>query len=205
MFTTKAQFLLAITNSGTDTFNNLSIVAFTPGPINRTAGVHSYTASATGGFFGAGTAGDPWLSTSNAADTLTFNNFSSSVQALGGFFFNTDVNGALLANQSIIVTATDRHWRREQDLNQCNNQHIFRLRRKRPTYERHGCRCVGHDWIRLARSQRFGLGIRRGCYHSGTGHDTNGPSGARICCRQAAESAQVVGFLRSIAGLFAKA
>ena len=45
VFTTKAQFLLAITNSGTDSFNNLSIVAFTPGPINRTAGVHSYTSS----------------------------------------------------------------------------------------------------------------------------------------------------------------
>jgi len=107
VFTSQAAFLAAVENPGTDTFTGLSITGSTPSPINRAAGVYTYTASvSTTSFFGAGTTANPWLSTNTATDTITFSGFSGGASAIGGNFFGSDISG-LFAAGSITLTATD--------------------------------------------------------------------------------------------------
>jgi hypothetical protein len=92
-----AAYLAAVSSPGTDTYTGFSISGTTPSPINRTAGAYSYSASAAGGFFGAGTVGNPWLSTNNAVDPMVFSGFSSSVRGIGGNFFGSNINGGFQA------------------------------------------------------------------------------------------------------------
>lgn len=106
VFTTQASFLAAVTAPGVDTFAGFSVTSATASPINRSAGSYTYTASAPDGFFGAGTAANPWLSTNSAGDSITFSNFGSGVSAIGGLFFGSDVNGAF-ASGSLTLLATD--------------------------------------------------------------------------------------------------
>ena len=95
VYTSEAAWLAAVSNSGTDTFTGFSNTSSTASPINRTAGAYGYTASVTTtSFFGAGTAGNPSLSTNTAMDAITFNSFGPTVRAVGGNFFTTDINGA---------------------------------------------------------------------------------------------------------------
>ena len=109
VYTTLASFLAAVGTSGTDTYTGFSITGTTASPIVRTAGPYGYTASAsTSTFYGAGTTGNPWLSTNIATDTVTFNAFTGgTVAGLGGNFFGSDINGAFVSGGNITLTATD--------------------------------------------------------------------------------------------------
>jgi len=107
IYTSQATFNAATTAQGVDTFAGFSITSTTPSPINRSAGSYTYTAAcSTSTFFGAGTTGDPWLSSNIATDTITFNNFSGGAQAAGGNFFASNVSGAFTAGD-VQLTATD--------------------------------------------------------------------------------------------------
>ena len=107
VYTSLAAFTAATTAQGTDTFAGFSVTGTTPSPITRTAGAYGYTAtSSTGTFFGAGTAGNPWLSTDAATDTITFASFTGGVSAIGGNFFGSDIAGSFLAG-NIMVSLTD--------------------------------------------------------------------------------------------------
>lgn len=106
VFTTPASFAIATTASATDTFASLPI-DFIDSPNTRVVSSYGYTASATGGLFGGGTAANPWLSTNLSGVPLTFTGFTGPVSAIGGVFFGSDISGSFLAGQSLTLTATD--------------------------------------------------------------------------------------------------
>jgi len=105
VYTDQASFLAAVSAPGTDTFDDVD--GTTASPISRTAGAYSYSASATDGFFGVGTTSDHWLSTYTSKDTILFNNFGGGVQAIGGYFFGSTIDGVFFPGQSITVVAGD--------------------------------------------------------------------------------------------------
>lgn len=115
VFTTEASFLAAVTSPGTDSFDDLDVAAAVSfdSPVDRVAGMYTYTASvadaggASSEFFPTGTPADPWLSTFNPSDTITFHSFSNGVQAVGGLFFASDFDGAAMTGETILITATD--------------------------------------------------------------------------------------------------
>jgi PEP-CTERM motif len=106
IYTSLASFTAATAAQGTDSFNTFLITGVTPSPITRSAGAYSYTATAPGNFFGAGTLANPALSINNATDTITFDKFTGGAQAIGGNFFGTDQEGNFLSG-TVTVTATD--------------------------------------------------------------------------------------------------
>ena len=105
LYTTQTSFLAAVTSAEVDTFNDLEL-DFIGSPITRQVGVHGYTATAAG-FFGVGTVSDPWLSTNDAFEPIVIGFFTGVTQAVGGFFFATDLSGSYAPGQSIVVTAID--------------------------------------------------------------------------------------------------
>jgi PEP-CTERM motif len=107
VYTSLAAFNAATSAQGTDTFAGLSTTLPTTSPITRSVGPYSYKATAsTSSFFAGGTVGDPFLSTSLAADSILFNTFTSTVRGIGGNFFGSDINGVYKLGD-VIVTATD--------------------------------------------------------------------------------------------------
>lgn len=106
-YTDRAAFLAAVSNPGTDTFDDLvPLKAYTN--LDRQAGAYSYSALGSAGvLYGAGTAADPWLSTNWADATITFSNFSAGVNALGGQFFGTDLWGKYTPNTTVTLVAND--------------------------------------------------------------------------------------------------
>jgi len=81
-------------NNGTDTYAGFDLSQQTFGPLDRSAGAYGYTVSTTNTtFFGAGTVGDPWLSTNTATDMVTFNNFGGGIFGIGGNFFTSNISG----------------------------------------------------------------------------------------------------------------
>jgi len=116
-YTSQSSFLAAITNPGVDTFTGFTVGESTSSPLARTAGVHSYGVSVTGGdpAFGAGTVGNPWLSVEYATHELTFSNFSSGVAAVGGYFFGSDAGGQF-ASGDMLVTYVDATGAQSQTL-----------------------------------------------------------------------------------------
>lgn len=112
VYTDQETFLSAIANPGTDSYDDLDVGSIfgsmdTPSRIDRSAGSYSYSASVDGGFYAAGSTADPFLSSVNMA-TITFDGFSSGVQAVGGYFFATDLDGAYLPGETLTVTAVDQ-------------------------------------------------------------------------------------------------
>lgn len=106
LYTSQASFNAATSGPVVDNFDDLSLILYSS-PQGRTAGAYSYSVSATGGLYGAGTGGgDAWMSTNNAAVTMTFDTFSPGVLAIGGFFFTSNISGAFAAGD-ITVVATD--------------------------------------------------------------------------------------------------
>jgi len=109
-FATLAAFNAGTAQQGTDQYTGLSVVGSTPSPLARatqTGTLYTYTADAApaGTFFGGGTAGNPFLSTNTATDTITINTFSPAIRAIGGNFFGSDVAGAFaLGNVAIVIT-----------------------------------------------------------------------------------------------------
>jgi hypothetical protein len=111
VYTTQAAYLAAVSAPGVDTFNDLNPTVFIAGPLPRTAGAYSYTASVGANstvFVPAGVSpGDVYLSSSNRLDTITFNTFSAGVRGAGGNFFGTALNGLFTTPATITVTASD--------------------------------------------------------------------------------------------------
>ena len=109
VYTTLAAFNAATMMQGTDQFNGFSITGATVSPIVRSTQVgttYGYTAATPGDFFGAGTTGNPWLSTNTATDTMTFSVFTGGSNGVGGNFFGSDIAGAFAAG-NITLVATD--------------------------------------------------------------------------------------------------
>jgi hypothetical protein len=108
VYTDRAAFLAALSASGTDTFNDLTLSEIGT-PLNRTAGAYSYQASAgpVSDFWPAGSAADVWLATQVANDTITFASFSAGVRAFGGNFFGSDIAGVFTPGRTMVLTATD--------------------------------------------------------------------------------------------------
>ena len=106
VYTTQATFLAAVQAPGVDTFSDLSVSEVTPGPLARSAGPYSYTASAPDGLFGAGLSSDPWLSSNTFSDAITLTGFGANVRGAGAVFFGSDVDGAFKAG-TLTVVATD--------------------------------------------------------------------------------------------------
>ncbi len=106
--TSSAAFNAATSAPGTDIFAGLSIINSTASPITRTAGGYSYTAAATppDRFFGGGTTANPFLSTTLAETTITFNALTAGVRGIGGNFFGSNISG-LFAPGDVTLTATD--------------------------------------------------------------------------------------------------
>ena len=106
VLTSEATFLAAVSAPGVDTFTGFSTTAVTASPITRSAGPYLYSASSPSGFFGAGTAANPALSTASDTDVITFFNLSSAASAIGGVFFGSDLQGSFVA-ATVVLTATD--------------------------------------------------------------------------------------------------
>jgi hypothetical protein len=95
----EASFLAAVVNAATDTFDDLTPGAAYDGPLMRSVGSHSYTVSTSPDspvLYGAGTAGDAWLSTDIASDFIVFDGFSPGVTAVGAYVFGSDSAGEFL-------------------------------------------------------------------------------------------------------------
>lgn len=107
VYTDYGAFQAATGAAGTDTYDDLLVQQY-PASLNRTAGAFSYTVSAGQGLYGAGgEGGDGWLSTNSGYDRLVFSNFSSTVHALGGEFFGSNLAGQFIPGTTIILTALD--------------------------------------------------------------------------------------------------
>ena len=104
--TSLAAFNAATSAQATDTFAGFSVIVPTPSPITRTAGPYSYTATAAASFFGGGTTADPFFSTTQARETVTFNAFTAGVRGIGGNFFASNISG-LFTPGSVTLTVTD--------------------------------------------------------------------------------------------------
>lgn len=106
IYTDKADFLAAIANPGTDTFDDLPGGAI-PSPLNRTAGQHSYTAtSSSGRLWGAGTAANRWLGSEFTVITIIFDGFTADVTGFGSFFFTRNLFNEFILD-GVALTATD--------------------------------------------------------------------------------------------------
>lgn len=96
-FPDEAPFLAALQPGYyTETFDGLPL-GFADSPLSFAGNGFSYDASAPNGFFQLdGGAGDVWLSTDTPFDPIVFNFTSGNVTGVGGFFFLTDFDGAVV-------------------------------------------------------------------------------------------------------------
>ncbi len=114
VYTSLAAFQAAVGKTGTDTFDGLIPFQYLSPPIDRNAGSFTYTGTIlnTGpghsfiNFVGGGTSDDPFLAAQQAADTMSFSNFSAGVVAAGGNFFRTG-NALDFMSGDVTVTASD--------------------------------------------------------------------------------------------------
>jgi hypothetical protein len=105
VYTSQAEFLAAVQAPGVDTFDDLDVVAYGE-TLNRNAGGYTYNAYSATGLYGAGAAGDYWLSNNTPIAPIVFSNFSGGVSAFGGNFFASDVLGQY-STGNLILTAID--------------------------------------------------------------------------------------------------
>lgn len=104
-YSSLSAWLAAVSGSGLDTFNDLSLDVNNPPPsLSRSAGSFTYVARATEGLFAVGPVGDTWLSTNTANDVLSFDSFSPAVRGIGGLFFGTDIDGVLIPSGTLRVS-----------------------------------------------------------------------------------------------------
>jgi hypothetical protein len=107
VYTDQAAFIAATDNRATDTFAGLPVLISTPSPLSRAAGPYSYIATAgTSNFFASGTDVNPALSPDNFDAPVTLAQFTGGVNAIGGNFFGSDINGDFVTG-SINVNASD--------------------------------------------------------------------------------------------------
>ena len=102
-YTDRDAFLAALSSSSTDNYNDLSSGNVTT-PLNRTITGYTYNATATGGLFADTVNGSMVLSTDYPDTALTLNFTAGAPTAVGGYFFNTDINFNVV-NSVITVTA----------------------------------------------------------------------------------------------------
>ena len=102
-YTDRDAFLAALSSSSTDNYNDLSS-GFVTSPLNRTITGYTYNATATGGLYTGTVNGSTVLSTNTEDTALTLNFTAGAPTAVGGYFFNTDINFNVL-NSVITVTA----------------------------------------------------------------------------------------------------
>lgn len=112
VYTTKTSFLAAAgPKAATDTFEDLVAGTQYAGPLSRSAGpvgYLSYVVNADDGLlYGAGSKFNTWLSNNRAPGTIDFYSFDAGINAAGGQFFGSDINGKYAAGATIYVTATD--------------------------------------------------------------------------------------------------
>ena len=96
VYNDEASFLAAIGSYATDTFDDLIPGDPYDGPLVRSAGDVGYTVSTAPTspiLYGAGTVGDAWLSSNNAADFIIFEGFSTPIYAIGAYAFGSDIAG----------------------------------------------------------------------------------------------------------------
>ena len=107
VYTTPASFMAATAALATDTFNAEPLGG--PNfPHIGTAGPYGYSADATfDGIYFVGSVADVWLSTTSPAETITFYDLGGGVQAIGGTFFATDFDGAVIPGLTMTLSATD--------------------------------------------------------------------------------------------------
>ena len=115
IYTDRATFLAALPKASIDTFDDLPLdvpgsnVQLTPSPVVRSNGTYAYTASSDpSGFFVIGSSTDKLLSTNSNNDTITLYNFQGGIQAIGGYFFNTDADGAFTTDGTLTLSLTDQ-------------------------------------------------------------------------------------------------
>ncbi len=110
IFTDKYDYRNAVTVSGLDSFNDLSVEPV-QGPLSRSAGDYNYTAKVGPGsdaFWGAaGSEVDGWLTTDGRTDTISFTDFGGKVNGAGLFAFGSNSSGAYAAANGITLTARD--------------------------------------------------------------------------------------------------
>ena len=109
ILTTREDFDANTTSQTADTFSDLAIQDYL-GPITRTAGGRSYTASTGPGsnhLYGGGDNGDGFLTNDAFADPITLSAFPTGVSAIGSYFFGSNINGQSVTGQTVIITATD--------------------------------------------------------------------------------------------------
>jgi len=105
VYTSQADFLAAVQAPGVDTYDDLTVMPYGE-TLNRSAGAYTYDAYSATGLYGAGGAGDYWLSNNTPVATIVFTNFSGGVSAFGGNFFASDVFGQYSPG-NLILTAID--------------------------------------------------------------------------------------------------
>lgn len=104
--TSRASFDAATTASATDAFDGFDVDSKTSSPTARTVGGYSYTATATSGFYGAGSGDDPALTVWHDVETIILTDFDDSVGAVGGSFYGTRANGQYRLGD-LLVTLVD--------------------------------------------------------------------------------------------------
>ncbi|AFZ26826.1 PEP-CTERM putative exosortase interaction domain-containing protein [Cylindrospermum stagnale PCC 7417] len=122
-YTDQASFLNAIyPDYYLETFESVPLDTATLSPINFSNGTYSYSASAANDFFPAGSGSDHWLSTDESTDPIIFSNFSPTITAIGGFFFGSEIDGALIPG---IITASVNEGSSSQSITTNSTTNFF--------------------------------------------------------------------------------
>jgi hypothetical protein len=106
VYTSRSDFLSAVTAPGVDTFDDLTVAAYGD-TVYRTAAAYNYQAYSATGIWGAGGPTDFWLSNNTRYNPIVFSNFSGGVNAFGGNFFASDVAGQFVPDGTVVLTAVD--------------------------------------------------------------------------------------------------
>jgi hypothetical protein len=105
VYTSEAAFLAAVKAPGVDTYDDLSVVKYGE-TLHRNAQGYTYDVYSASGLWGAGGAGDHWLSNDTNTHPMMFSNFRGGVSAFGGNFFASDVLGQYTVG-NLFLTAMD--------------------------------------------------------------------------------------------------
>lgn len=97
-------FLAALgPNSAVETFDGLTPDAGIPSPLTFSPGIFSFSASSAEFYNGDLGGGDVMFSTTNQDDPIVFTMLSANVFAIGGYFWNTDVNFGTVAGTVVLA------------------------------------------------------------------------------------------------------
>lgn len=109
---TLESWLAAVSGAGLDTFDDLDPEeGFYPSPLDRSAGVYSYSVSSPSGLFPAGIPGvpgerDTWLASFFENDDLLLSDFASGPLGVAGDFFLSGFFGDLASDGTFSLTVT---------------------------------------------------------------------------------------------------